>query len=62
MAALAVIDSTTTYALSWLVLLIIPMLSLVQAISAQVGLVTNSGLENVVRKHYGALSSRWFPY
>jgi Mn2+/Fe2+ NRAMP family transporter len=52
-ASLAVIGSTTTYALSWLVLLVIPMLSVVQAISAQIGMVTNAGLESVVRKRYG---------
>jgi Mn2+/Fe2+ NRAMP family transporter len=52
-ASLAVIGSTTTYGLSWLVLLVIPMLSVVQAISAQIGLVTNTGLETVVRKRYG---------
>ena len=52
-ASLAVIGSTTTYGLSWLVLLVMPMLSVVQAISAQVGLVTNTGLESVVRKLYG---------
>ena len=34
-------------------LLIIPMLSVVQAISAQVGLVTNTGLESVVLERYG---------
>ena len=52
-ASLAVIGSTTTYGLSWLVLLVVPMLSVVQAISAQIGLVTNAGLESVVRKRYG---------
>ncbi len=52
-ASLAVIGSTTVYGLSWLVLLIIPMLSVVQAISAQVGLETNTGLEEAVRKRYG---------
>ncbi len=52
-ASLAVIGSTTVYGLSWLVLLIIPMLAVVQAISAQVGMVMNTGLENAVRKHYG---------
>jgi Mn2+/Fe2+ NRAMP family transporter len=52
-ASLAVIGSSTTYGLSWLVLLVIPMLSVVQAISAQIGLVTNTGLETVVRKRYG---------
>ena len=52
-ASLAVIGSTTRYGLSWLVLLVIPMLSVVQAISAQIGLVTDTGLESVVRKRYG---------
>ena len=52
-ASLAVIGSTTVYALGWLVLLVIPMLSLVQAISAQVGMVTKSGLEAAVRRRYG---------
>lgn len=52
-ASLAVIGSTTIYALSWLVLLIIPMLAVVQAISAQIGAVTKSGLERIIRRHYG---------
>jgi len=52
-ASLAVIGSTTVYGLSWLVLLIIPMLSVVQAISAQVGLAANTGLEDAVRRRYG---------
>ena len=52
-ASLAVIGSTTVYALGWLVLLIIPMLSVVQAVSAQVGVVTKTGLEAMVRRRYG---------
>lgn len=52
-ASLAVIGSTTVYALSWLILLIIPMLAVVQAISAQIGAVTQSGLEKTLRRHYG---------
>jgi len=52
-ASLAVIGSTTIYALSWLVLLIIPMLAVVQAISAQIGGVTKCGLERIIRRHYG---------
>src|ERR1017187_1877706 len=52
-ASLAVIGSTTVYALGWLVLLIIPMLSVVQAISAQIGIVMNTGLEAAVRMRYG---------
>src|SRR5579872_5041164 len=46
-ATLAVIESTTVYALSWLVLLVIPMLAFVQAISSQIGMVAKgSGLES----------------
>jgi Mn2+/Fe2+ NRAMP family transporter len=52
-ASLAVIGSTTVYSLGWLVLLIIPMLSVVQAISAQIGIVMNIGLEAAVRRRYG---------
>src|ERR1700674_1593977 len=52
-ASLAVIGSTTVYALGWLVLLIIPMLSVVQAVSAQVGIVTKTGLGAAPRRRYG---------
>src|ERR1700722_4429447 len=52
-ATLAVIGSTTVYRLSWLVFLVIPMLSVVQAISAQVGMVMHTGLEDAVRRRYG---------
>lgn len=52
-ATLGVVGSTTTYALSWLVLLVIPMLIVVGAISAAVGTVTKKGLEELVRSHYG---------
>jgi|SRR5579872_3991319 len=57
-ATLAVIGSTTVYALSWLVLLVIPMLAVVQAISSQIGVVAKgSGLEDIVRRRYGAVSA-----
>jgi Mn2+/Fe2+ NRAMP family transporter len=52
-ATLAVVGSTTTYELGWLVLLIIPMLAVVQAVAAQVGVVTKKGLEDCIRSHYG---------
>lgn len=52
-ATLAVIGSTTAYGLSWLVLLVIPMLVVVQVISASVGVRAREGLEDVVREHYG---------
>jgi len=52
-ATLAVIGSTTTYELGWLTLLIIPMLSVVQAVAAQIGAITKKGLEDCVRRAYG---------
>lgn len=52
-ATLAVIGSTTVYALGWLVLLVIPMLAVVQAISGRVGAVCGEGLETILKRHYG---------
>ncbi len=52
-ATLAVIGSTTVYALGWLVILIIPMLAAVQAISGRVGAVCGEGLETIVKSRYG---------
>jgi Mn2+/Fe2+ NRAMP family transporter len=52
-ATLAVIGSTTVYELCWLTLLVIPMLAVVQAVAAQVGVVSKKGLEDCVRFAYG---------
>ncbi|GAC1389928.1 MAG: Nramp family divalent metal transporter [Vulcanimicrobiaceae bacterium] len=52
-ASLAVIGSTTVFGLGWLVILVIPMLAVVQAISAQIGAITKRGIEDDVRKYYG---------
>ena len=52
-ATLAVIGSTTGFGLAWLVLLIIPMLVVVQVISAAIGVVCRQGLEDVIRVRYG---------
>ena len=52
-ATLAVVGSTTAYALGWLVILIIPMLAAVQAISGRVGAVCGEGLETILKSHYG---------
>lgn len=52
-ATLAVIGSTTGYALTWLVILVIPMLMIVQAVSATVGVVAKTGLVDAIRKRYG---------
>ena len=57
-ASLAVIGSTTVFGLAWLVLLIIPMLAVVQAISTQVGAVGEQGLAGIVRLRYG-LAVTW---
>lgn len=52
-ATLAVIGATTVYRLAWLVLLIIPMLVVVQAISAAIGCIGKRGLEDIIRRRYG---------
>jgi Mn2+/Fe2+ NRAMP family transporter len=52
-ATMAVLGATTVYGLSWLTILIYPMLASVQIISAQVGTVTKRGLQRVVSKEYG---------
>jgi Mn2+/Fe2+ NRAMP family transporter len=54
-ATLAVIGSTTGYGLAWLVVLVIPMLVIVQVVSASVGVVARAGLEDVIRVRYGRL-------
>lgn len=53
MASLAVIGSTTVYGLGWLVLLIVPMLAVVQILSALIGAVGKRSLEDLVCTHYG---------
>jgi Mn2+/Fe2+ NRAMP family transporter len=55
-ATVAVVGSTTTYALGWVALLILPMLAVVQAIAARVGVVSRRGLGDVVSGRYGR---RW---
>ncbi len=52
-ASLSVIGATTGYGLSWLVVLLIPMLAVVQIISATIGVVCRAGLEDVIRRRYG---------
>jgi Mn2+/Fe2+ NRAMP family transporter len=54
-ATLAVIGATTTYGLVWLNVLIIPMLSVVQVVSASVGVVCKTGLEDAIRARFGRL-------
>jgi Mn2+/Fe2+ NRAMP family transporter len=52
-ATLAVIGSTTIYGLGWLVLLVIPMLAIVQVISARIGAIAKDGLETASMRAYG---------
>lgn len=52
-ATLSVIGATTVYALSWLVLLVIPMLAVVQAIATAVATCARCGLETAVIKRSG---------
>ena len=52
-ATLAVIGSTTVYGLGWLVILVVPMLAIVQVISARVGAITKRGLEVDCMKLHG---------
>jgi Mn2+/Fe2+ NRAMP family transporter len=50
---LAVVGASTGYALSWLAILVIPMLVVVQVISAAVGVCAEEGLERVIRRRWG---------
>ena len=56
-ATLAVVGSTTVYGLAWLVLLVIPMLAVVQAVSTHVGAVCKDGLEDIIRNRYGRVAA-----
>lgn len=56
-ATLAIVGSTTVYALGWLVLLVIPMLAVVQSISTHAAAVTRQGLEDMVRQRYGGIAA-----
>jgi Mn2+/Fe2+ NRAMP family transporter len=49
----AVVGSTTAYALGWVALLIFPMLAVVQAIAARVASVTGRDLGDLVSRRYG---------
>lgn len=52
-ATLSVVGATTRFDLCWLVVLVIPMLVVVQTISARMGVVAKGGLEDVVHRRYG---------
>lgn len=55
-ATLSVVGASTRFDLCWLVVLVIPMLVVVQTISARMGMVAKGGLEDVVQRRYGR---RW---
>lgn len=52
-ATMSVVGASTVYGLSWLVILIFPMLTAIQIISARIGAVSKRGLQRDVAKHYG---------
>ena len=52
-ATVSVVGSTTAYRLSWLLILLYPMLTAIQIISARIGTVTKRGLQRDVAKQYG---------
>ncbi len=49
---LAAVGAATAYALSWVVVLLLPMLVVIQVISAQVGVMTGAGLQEVVARRW----------
>jgi len=49
----AAVGAQTGYQLSWVAVLIAPMLAVVIAIAAQVGAVARDDLQSLTRKHYG---------
>ena len=49
----AVVGAQTMYRLSWVALLVAPLLAVVLAIAAQVGMVTRSDLQSLARNRYG---------
>jgi Mn2+/Fe2+ NRAMP family transporter len=49
---LAVVGATTAFALSWVVVLLLPMLVVIQVIGAQVGVMTGVGLQEVVARRW----------
>ena len=52
-ATLSVVGSTTLYGLSWLVVLMLPMLLTIQMVSARLGLVTRRNLQRVILARFG---------
>jgi Mn2+/Fe2+ NRAMP family transporter len=55
-ATMAVIGATTVYGLSWLTILIFPILAVIQAISSRIGVVTHEDLQYLVKRRFGRVS------
>lgn len=53
-----IVGAQTGYQLSWVALLVAPLLGVVLAIAAQVGVVARSDLQSLVLKHYGQRVAR----
>lgn len=52
---LAVIGSQTTYALSWLLLLVLPMMASIQAIASAVGVASGQHLQRLIRTRFSRM-------
>jgi Mn2+/Fe2+ NRAMP family transporter len=52
------VGAQTGYQLSWVSLLVAPLLAVVLTIAAQVGIVARDDLQSLVRKHYGLGAAR----
>jgi Mn2+/Fe2+ NRAMP family transporter len=52
-ASLAVVGAATGYTLSWLVVLLLPMIAVVQSIAAAVGAICPTSIQSAIRRQYG---------
>ncbi len=52
-ASLAVVGASTGYMLSWLVVLLLPMIAVVQSIAAAIGTISPTSIQATIRRHYG---------
>ncbi len=52
-ASLAVVGAATGYTLSWLVVLLLPMIAVVQSVAAAIGVTCPTSIQGAIRRHYG---------
>lgn len=52
-ASLAVVGASTGYMLSWLVVLLLPMIAVVQSIAAAIGTISPTSIQATIRRQYG---------